>query len=73
MASAMSATARVRRRTTDRSAMTIILHIATSVIVAAEKIDIRPRISAVVTSVVTSVINVASVTAAFHVTPTSRQ
>ena len=67
VAAAMPA-ARVRSGTTDGSAMTISLHIATPVIVAAEKIDIRPRIP----TVVTSVINVASVTAV-HVTHTSRQ
>ena len=64
----MSATARVRCRTTDRSAMTVSLYIASSVIIAAKKIDIRPRIPAVVIPV----INVASVTAV-HVTHTSRQ
>jgi hypothetical protein len=69
VAAAMTTTTTgVCRGTTDRSAMTIRLHIAPSVIVASEKIDIRPRIPAVVTSVIT----VASVTAV-HVTHTSRQ
>jgi hypothetical protein len=67
-ANAAMPAARVRSGTTDRSAMAISLHIATPVIVTAEKIDIRPRIPAVVTSVIT----VASVTAV-HVTHTSRQ
>jgi hypothetical protein len=64
---AMSA-AGICRPTTDRSAMTISLYIAPSIIVATEKVDIRSRISAVVTSVIT----VASITA-IHVTHTSRQ
>jgi len=68
MPAAMTTITGVRRCTTDRSAMTIGLHIATPVIVAAEKIDIRPRIPAVITSVIT----VASVTAV-HVTHASRQ
>jgi hypothetical protein len=56
----------VRHRTTFRSAMTIIMHIASPIIAAAEKIYIRLRHHhpAVVTSVpVTSV----------HVTHTTRQ
>jgi hypothetical protein len=49
--------------------MTISLHIATSVIVAAEKIDVRPWIPAVITSVITVAFSVTTV----HVTHASRQ
>ena len=69
VATAMTASAGMRRRTTDRSAMTISLHIAPSVIVAAKKIDIRPWIP----TVVTAVISVASSVTAIDVTHTSRQ
>ena len=68
-ASAMTASAGVCSCTTDRSAMTISLHIAASVVVAAEKIDVRPRISAVITTV----IDVASSVTDASVTHTSRQ
>jgi len=68
-AAATTTSAGVCRRTTDRSAMTISLHIVASVIVTAEKIDIRPRISAVITAI----ISVASAVTAIDVTHTSRQ
>jgi len=66
--SAAAPTAKVRRPTTYRSAMTISLHIAPSVIAAAKKIDIR---SAVVT--VIAVVSITTAVTAIHVTRASRQ
>jgi hypothetical protein len=65
----MIASAGVCSGTTDRSAMTISLHIAASVVIAAKKIDIRPRISAVIVTV----IDVAASVTAASVTHTSHQ
>ena len=68
-AAAMAATApttKVSRPTTFRSAMTISLYIAPSVITTAKKIDIR-------SSVVTSVVSITPAVTAIHVTRASRQ
>ena len=65
---AMTASARVRSPTTDRSAMTINLHIAAPVVIAAKKINIGPWVP----TVEIAVIHVASVTAV-DITHTSRQ
>ena len=70
---AMTASAGMCKCTTDRSAMTISLHIAASVVVAAEKIDIRPRISAVITTVIDVASSVTASVTASSVTHTSRQ
>jgi len=65
----MSPAASVRHSTAYRSALTISVHIAASVIIASKKIDIWPSI---IVTVVTSVIAIASSITCANITGTTR-
>ena len=78
MPSSSVATAKVRSPPTYRSAMTISLHIASSAVATAKKIEVTPIVIIAITivsavSTVTVITIVTAIAAAFNVTPASRQ